>query len=77
MALTPGFLRSEAVLDHFGVTEPTWRDAIATDPHLVASETRPTSVARSSRSLLTPTSESGPAGAVHGEAGPGVRVHRR
>jgi len=26
IALTPGFLRSEAVLDHFGVTEANWRD---------------------------------------------------
>jgi NAD(P)-dependent dehydrogenase (short-subunit alcohol dehydrogenase family) len=26
VALTPGFLRSEAVLDHFGVTEGNWRD---------------------------------------------------
>lgn len=26
VALTPGFLRSEAVLDHFGVTEANWRD---------------------------------------------------
>ena len=25
--MTPGFLRSEAMLDHFGVTEATWRDA--------------------------------------------------
>ena len=24
VALTPGFLRSEAMLDHFGVTEETW-----------------------------------------------------
>lgn len=24
LALSPGFLRSEAVLDHFGVTEATW-----------------------------------------------------
>jgi NAD(P)-dependent dehydrogenase (short-subunit alcohol dehydrogenase family) len=39
VALTPGFLRSEAVLDHFGVTADTWRDAIATDPHFAASET--------------------------------------
>jgi len=39
IALTPGFLRSEAVLDHFGVSEATWRDAIAQDPHLAASET--------------------------------------
>ncbi|GLZ14819.1 short-chain dehydrogenase [Actinomadura sp. NBRC 104425] len=39
LALTPGFLRSEAMLDHFGVTEDTWRDAIARDPHFGASET--------------------------------------
>lgn len=39
IALTPGFLRSEAVLDHFGVSEATWRDAITQDPHLAASET--------------------------------------
>lgn len=39
VALTPGFLRSEAVLDHFGVTAVTWRDAIAHDPHFAASET--------------------------------------
>lgn len=39
VALTPGFLRSEAVLDHLGVTASTWRDAIATDPHFAASET--------------------------------------
>ena len=39
LAVTPGFLRSEEMLDHFGVTEATWRDGIATDPHFVASET--------------------------------------
>lgn len=39
VALTPGFLRSEAVLDHFGVTERNWRDAIAQDPHFAHSET--------------------------------------
>jgi NAD(P)-dependent dehydrogenase (short-subunit alcohol dehydrogenase family) len=39
VALTPGFLRSEAVLDHFGVTVDTWRDAIATDEHFAQSET--------------------------------------
>jgi len=26
LALTPGFLRSERVLDHFGVTEANWKD---------------------------------------------------
>jgi NAD(P)-dependent dehydrogenase (short-subunit alcohol dehydrogenase family) len=37
VALTPGFLRSEAVLEHFGVTAETWRDA--SDPHFAQSET--------------------------------------
>ncbi|GII96683.1 SDR family oxidoreductase [Sinosporangium siamense] len=39
VAVTPGFLRSEAMLDHFGVTESTWRDGIASDPHFAQSET--------------------------------------
>jgi len=45
VAVSPGFLRSEAVLDHFGVTEATWRDAIARDEHFAHSET-PRFVAR-------------------------------
>ena len=28
VAITPGWLRSEIMLDHFGVTEANWRDAI-------------------------------------------------
>ncbi|WP_428277521.1 SDR family oxidoreductase [Candidatus Palauibacter sp.] len=39
LAITPGFLRSEAVLDHFGVTEADWRDAIEKDEYFVESET--------------------------------------
>ncbi len=39
LAVTPGFLRSEAMLDHFGVTEETWRDGAAKDPNFIASET--------------------------------------
>lgn len=39
VAVTPGFLRSEAMLDHFGVGEENWRDAIARDPHFEFSET--------------------------------------
>lgn len=38
LAVTPGFLRSEAVLEHFGVTEATWRDAIAQDEFFAESE---------------------------------------
>ncbi len=39
VAVTPGFMRSEAVLDHFGVSEPNWRDGVARDPNFAASET--------------------------------------
>lgn len=39
IAVTPGFLRSEAMLEHFGVTPATWRDAAATDPNFAHSET--------------------------------------
>jgi NAD(P)-dependent dehydrogenase (short-subunit alcohol dehydrogenase family) len=38
LAITPGFLRSEAMLQHFGVTEDTWRTAGKKDPHFLASE---------------------------------------
>ncbi|PPA56196.1 SDR family oxidoreductase [Micromonospora chalcea] len=39
VALTPGWLRSEAMLEHYGVTEATWRDGAKTEPHFVMSET--------------------------------------
>lgn len=39
LAISPGFLRSEAMLAHFGVAEDNWRDAIASDPHFLFSET--------------------------------------
>ena len=39
IAVSPGFLRSEAMLEHFGVTEATWRDGVKKDEHFAASET--------------------------------------
>lgn len=39
VALTPGFLRSEAMLEHFGVTEANWQEATKKDPHYASSET--------------------------------------
>lgn len=39
VAVTPGFLRSEWMLDHFGVTEANWRDAAAKSREFIASET--------------------------------------
>jgi NAD(P)-dependent dehydrogenase (short-subunit alcohol dehydrogenase family) len=45
LGVTPGWLRSEAMLDHFGVAEENWRDALAKTPGFGISET-PTFVAR-------------------------------
>jgi NAD(P)-dependent dehydrogenase (short-subunit alcohol dehydrogenase family) len=39
VALTPGWLRSEMMLDAFGVTEANWRDATERIPHFGISET--------------------------------------
>jgi NAD(P)-dependent dehydrogenase (short-subunit alcohol dehydrogenase family) len=39
VSLTPGFLRSEAVLEHFGVGEANWREGIAQDKWFAISET--------------------------------------
>ncbi|MGW0686889.1 SDR family oxidoreductase [Streptomyces sp. NPDC002754] len=39
VAITPGFLRSEAMLEGFGVTEANWREGAARDPHFAYSET--------------------------------------
>jgi NAD(P)-dependent dehydrogenase (short-subunit alcohol dehydrogenase family) len=39
VSLTPGWLRSEAMLDAYGVTEQNWRDATKSSPHFAISET--------------------------------------
>ena len=39
VALTPGWLRSEMMLDGFGVREENWRDALERVPHFAISET--------------------------------------
>ena len=38
VALTPGWLRSEAMLEGFGVTEANWRDATERIPHFAIAE---------------------------------------
>ncbi|MGW9176482.1 SDR family oxidoreductase [Streptomyces decoyicus] len=50
VSLTPGFLRSEEMLDHFGVTEETWRDAVAQEPHFAIAES-PALIGRGVRAL--------------------------
>jgi NAD(P)-dependent dehydrogenase (short-subunit alcohol dehydrogenase family) len=39
VALTPGWLRSELMLDTYGVREDNWRDALERVPHFAISET--------------------------------------
>ena len=39
VALTPGWLRSEQMLDNYGVKEENWRDAISKQPHFIITET--------------------------------------
>ncbi|MFB9630189.1 SDR family oxidoreductase [Nonomuraea helvata] len=51
VAVTPGFLRSEAMLDNFGVTEDNWREA-KVDPAWQVSET-PAYVGRGVAALAT------------------------
>jgi len=38
VCVTPGFLRSEEMLERMGVTEANWRDGAAVDPNFLASE---------------------------------------
>jgi len=38
VALTPGWMRSEIMLDHFGVREENWQDATEQEPHFIISE---------------------------------------
>ncbi|MFC7467726.1 SDR family oxidoreductase [Actinomadura keratinilytica] len=45
VCVTPGFLRSEQMLDGFGVTEENWRDALTEQPHFAIAES-PAYVAR-------------------------------
>ena len=38
LAISPGFMRTEMMLEHFGVTEANWRDGAKKDPNFIASE---------------------------------------
>ena len=51
VALTPGWMRSEMMLDNYGVTEANWRDAAATNPHFAAISETPRFVGRAVAAL--------------------------
>ena len=51
VALTPGWLRSEMMLENFEVTEGNWRDAAASQPHFAAISESPRFVGRAVAAL--------------------------
>jgi NAD(P)-dependent dehydrogenase (short-subunit alcohol dehydrogenase family) len=51
VALTPGWMRSEMMLEHYGVTEANWRDGAATNPHFAAISESPRFVGRAVAAL--------------------------
>jgi NAD(P)-dependent dehydrogenase (short-subunit alcohol dehydrogenase family) len=51
VALTPGWMRSEMMLEHYGVTEANWRDATVGSPHFVAISETPRFVGRAVAAL--------------------------
>ena len=63
IAVTPGFLRSEAMLDRFGVTEENWREYVKKDRHFAESET-PWYVGRAVAALAADSNVSAKTGRV-------------
>ena len=51
VALTPGWMRSEMMLEAYGVTEANWRDATRGDPHFTAISETPRFVGRAVAAL--------------------------
>lgn len=64
LCVTPGFLRSEAVLDHFGVSEANWREGGTKDPNFLHSET-PLFVGRAVAALAADPRVAERSGRVH------------
>ena len=51
VALTPGWMRSEMMLEHYGVTEDNWRDGAKVNPHFAAISESPRFVGRAVAAL--------------------------
>src|SRR4051812_12663250 len=51
VALTPGWMRSEMMLENYGVTEANWREGAATNPHFAAISESPRLVGRAVAAL--------------------------
>ena len=51
VALTPGWMRSEMMLENYGVTEDNWREGAAVNPHFAAISESPRFVGRAVAAL--------------------------
>jgi len=51
VALTPGWMRSEMMLDHYGVTEENWRTTTSGNPHFAAISESPRFIGRAVAAL--------------------------
>jgi NAD(P)-dependent dehydrogenase (short-subunit alcohol dehydrogenase family) len=51
LAITPGWMRSEMMLENYGVTEDNWRDGAAINPHFAAISESPLFVGRAVAAL--------------------------
>ena len=77
VSLTPGWLRSESMLENYGVTESNWRDATKVSPHFAISES-PAFVGRAVAALAQDPDVSRWNGKSlsSGQAGEDLRLHR-
>ena len=78
VAITPGFLRSESMLDGFGVPEQNWRDGGKTDRNSLASES-PLFIDRAAAALAADPKIMQRTGQLFQLVGSraGIRIHRR
>ena len=79
VALTPGWMRSEMMLENYGVTEANWRDGAATNPHFAAISESPRFVGRAVAALAADPDVHAPQRrlVLLRRAGARVRLHRR
>ena len=78
VALTPGWMRSEMMLDHYGVTEENWREATVGSPHFTAISESPRFVGRAVAALAADPDLHRRNGGSFSSGRPGsrVRLHR-
>ena len=69
VALTPGWMRSEMMLDNYGVTEESWRDGARVNPHFAAISETPRFVGRAVAALAADPDVQGRSGGSFSSGG--------